>query len=152
MGKRILVLEDDGYQYSWIESVLKNTGPGAEITRIETESKFLEWIKHLQTGRASLPDLFILDVMVKWTTPSKLTPRPEHIQATDSRRAGMRCGLLVRTCAQTRNKPIIIYTILQRTDVDDDDNKIEELGSNVRFVPKTPDENELIKAVRSAIY
>ena len=132
--------------------MLKETDPGAEISRIETESEFLEKMKNLQSGTASPPDLFILDLMVKWTTPSTLTPRPEHMQDADSRRAGMRCAKLLKTCAQTRDKPMIIYTILQRTDVVDDDKDIEELGNNVWFIPKTPDESELIKAVRSAIY
>ena len=135
---RILLVEDDPLQISFFRQAVADSRQlaSAEIEVIKTEKGFYDWLKS-----NALPDLIVLDVMLRYTDPSpKMELPPPDIAKAGFYRAGIRC---LKELRQKGNKalaetPVVIYTILEREDLKDEfcEDKITTF-LNKDFVPKT---------------
>jgi CheY-like chemotaxis protein len=146
MSPRFVIVEDDHLQKGPVEDNLKVAFPGAQVTALSSEQQFRE---HLPTLRSSPPDLVVMDVMLRWTLPSPDAPAPPADVAEGGYyRAGLRCANLLLTDDRLRTVPVILYTILERGDLERDS---KTLPSNSSYVGKSSDIEVLLRKVRSLI-
>ncbi len=68
----LLVIEDDYLQANWIQENLQTAFPTARIQRIATE---LDFRSHLEEIGRDRPTVIIMDVMLRWTDPSRRCER-----------------------------------------------------------------------------
>ena len=69
-------------------------------------------------AREISPDVVVMDVMLRWTDPSpNLVEPPDDIKEAGFYRAGLRCAKLLREHVETKHTPVILYTVLERSDV-----------------------------------
>lgn len=123
----ILIVEDDEPQFNLVKSGLERIKgfSNAKIQRIATELDFQKKIDEIAQNK---PDIIIMDVMLKWTYPSRdMPPSPG-----DMDRAGIRCEKLLSGNSRTKNIPVILYTVLSKDDLKDE---LPE-RRNVRYLDK----------------
>jgi CheY-like chemotaxis protein len=109
---KILIVEDDKLQYEFIKSSLERIIKKweLEITRIKTESDFYKQFPAIALNK---PDIIIMDVMLRWADPSLNIPEPpKEVIDKGFYRAGVRCIETLSENDQTKDIPIIIYTVL----------------------------------------
>jgi len=139
--QRIVLLEDDYLQRDSICAGLKGRYKNLSIQSIATERQFVD---SLDAILKEPPDLFILDVMVRWTNPSPdMEPMPEEMRKQGFYRAGIRCEARIRE--QGCDTPVVLYTVLE------DDDLRADLPSNslTRLITKDASLYDLFKAVDS---
>jgi DNA-binding response OmpR family regulator len=135
---RIVSLEDDEPFWDLMKDALVDAFPGIELSWIRTESEFRE---RLEKFAAAPPDLFILDVMVKWADPAENMPLPtEDVREEKYYRAGLRCRKRLAQNSATSSVPVILFTVLEAAD-------ISKLPQGAIFVGKSGDFRELITAI-----
>jgi CheY-like chemotaxis protein len=142
---KILIVEDDHLQADWIHQSLANKFPRAEIERISTE---LEFRSRVDNGNLAEnpPDVIIMDVMLRWTDPGPdLKPPPSDVREEGFFNAGLRCERLLAQEERTSHIPVILYTVLERTDLKQDP---EKLRRNVHYLPKESNPEPLIQLIR----
>lgn len=122
---RYIVLVEDDYEHAnRIRTSLEFAFPAAEVKRISTELEFRLKLDDLAVDR---PDVIILDVMLRWTDPRRdLQKPPEDVEEGGFYRAGVRCANLLLKREETKDIPIIFYTILEHDDLSDDLNYIRK--------------------------
>lgn len=137
---KVLIVEDDRRQYDMLVQELNAYFHGlGSYDLIETEHDFLHNMDQIVSDP---PDLVLVDVMLPWTRPTKKMPEPpEEVKRERFFRAGVRCVKRLRERQETQNIPIILYTILGRSDLSQD----IELYENVTHVQKTKDWTTLIE-------
>lgn len=143
---KIVVLEDDADQSEWLLEQLKLEFPKVEIELKKSELAFSEAIENF---KQSPPDLFILDVMVRWTTPSKdQVPPPADVERDHYYRAGIRC--LKRLYDAGINTPTILYTILEKDDFSQEWSTVQETEEykEIVYIRKDTDLGSLVAHVR----
>lgn len=141
---KIVGLEDDEPFWETFVEELKSEIPGAEIVWIRTEFEFWERIPDFVK---SPPDIFLLDVMVKWADASpNPPPAPPEVAKESYYRAGLRCRDRLRESESTADVPVVLFTVLERSDVV---GAITALPPNTFFVDKTGDTKEVIRAITS---
>jgi hypothetical protein len=89
-----------------------------------------------------------MDVMLPWTDPSPtIEPPPREVVEEGFYRAGIRCARLLATNKTTKHIPVILYTVLERADLED---QIRELSSlaNVVHLRKDSDDDRIIDLIR----
>lgn len=139
---KFLIVEDDYLQADTLEDVLLERYPGAEVDRIRTEHQFMGRIDEL---RKKPPDIALLDIMVRWTDPTDNMPDPpSEVEEGGYFGAGIRCMKKLRSVEETADMPIILYTVLQDSDMEE--LNIEETG-RTRHVTKDSDTDELFEAI-----
>ena len=142
---KALVVEDDHLQAEHICGWLRETWPQMNVDRISTECAFRKYLPHL--GECP-PTIVIMDVMLRWTDPSPDADQPpEDVMSNGYYRAGLRCVDLLRQNATTSDVPIVLYTVLERTDL----TEVPSLPRNVRFLRKASEKSHLIQVVGSFI-
>jgi hypothetical protein len=138
---RIVLLEDD---YLWVQdtiSLLRKDLRQTEFVTIRTEYEFRTRIKELIAWK---PDLFILDMMVRWTDPRPKMPMPpKEIGDEGHYKAGLRCARLLR--AEGYKTRLIFLTVLDRDDL----HLHEDLG--VVCVTKTSELSGLVSAIKTVV-
>lgn len=143
----ILIVEDDHLQAELIEeALLKETDLGSEtsVRRLSTERQFREYLPEITTRK---PDVIVMDVMLRWTDPSPdMQPPPEEIVKAGCFRAGLRNAKLLAQNENTKNIPIILYTMLERIDLGETP---ELMG--ITYLPKDSELIPLVQAIRSVI-
>jgi CheY-like chemotaxis protein len=142
----ILILEDDPAQAKWLREEIQAVIADAEIELVTSEHEFRERIPGFAQ---SPPDVFLLDVMVRWTKPSpKMPEQPQDVKDNGYYRAGNRCVIKLRENNVT--VPAILYTILENGDIGDDLKKLEEAGiTDVTYVKKESNPDTLIRRIKS---
>lgn len=112
---KILLVEDDHLQVQWIKEGLLRSFPSATIEVISTELGFRSKLPELAED---IPAIVIMDVMLRWTdpTPDLQTP-PEEVKKEGFFRAGLRCARLLSEQPSTRDIPVILYSVLERSDI-----------------------------------
>jgi CheY-like chemotaxis protein len=142
---RVLVVEDDHVQAEQARAALESAFPAIEVQRLATESQFYE---RLDAIRQSPPDLFLLDVMLRWADPSpEMPPAPADVRRAGFYTAGVRCLSLLLDHPSTRHVPVILWTVLDQGDL------AEPLGAldpppHVVHVRKAEGEVRLVQQVR----
>lgn len=139
---RILLVEDDYLQADAIRAVLTRS-LGAEVDRVATEAGFYEQFDEIARAQ---PDVIILDLMLRWTDPSPEMKRaPRQVLEEGPWRAGLRCERFLAEREETREIPILLFTVLEREDLETD---LESLRRGVFFLQKGSDLGPLVEAVR----
>lgn len=142
----VLIIEDDPVQASFIERSLEEEGFNKlEIERIATESQFNENFVDISRKK---PDIIIMDIMLRWADPSRKKVRimpSEKVKKEGFYRAGIRCVEMLTKKSETQNIPIIIYSVLDRADLDSDLKKFPQ----AKYVVKDFDAKKLMRAVHS---
>lgn len=142
----ILVLEDDDTQAEWINTQLVKEFPQAQVQLVYTEAEFRFFITN---AREAIPDVVVLDMMVPWDDPTpEAKPVPDDIRDGGPYRAGLRCIRLLTEEQRTKHIPIILHTILDRSDLQ---SEIQNLRPNVIFCPKGSGAEHLLKLIRSCV-
>lgn len=141
-----VILEDDDLFADWIESTLKEEfGDHTEIIQLPTEVEFWDSVDKLV---ASPPDVFILDVRVRWTHPGSNARNPGATQE-DPLIAGIRCYEELR--ARLPSVPSILFTVLDAEDLRakfaDQPARLKNL-ENVRHVTKTEGMSSVITMIK----
>lgn len=141
---KILLLEDDGDQAEEIKLALEGAFRATDVDVVDCEAAFRERFASIA---AAPPDLFIVDVMLRWSTqgrqlfyasPRETTERFEH--------AGPRCAALLLSDSRTSQVPVLLYSVLDRQDYA---SLLGNLPPHYSVLRKEPALNNLILHIRS---
>lgn len=141
---KILIVEDDDYQGEWIYNTLRQNFQGEQIDWIKTEYEFRTRLD--SEIIPAPPDVIVIDIMLRWTKPApKMHVRPPDVKAEGFYRAGLRCIDLLQKSDNTRNIPVILYTVLDRIELKEE---LQNLRQNVLYLRKKLDSKQLTKKIR----
>ncbi len=139
----IVLVEDDHLQAEWVESCLEAAFRGVKVKKISTESEFYLQLDEISDAR---PDVFIIDVMLRWADPSPtMQEPPKEVKENGFYRAGLRCKEKILENEKARNIPIILYTVLEELDLE---KALQDKSPNVAYLRKDSDSEPLIKMIR----
>jgi len=142
----ILIVEDDYLQADWIRASLGKIFPRAQIELMHTEFQFRSALDSLAK---TPPDVIVMDVMLRWADAGPNIPPPsEDVRKEGFYRAGIRCAKMLSSNERTREIPVILYTVLERADLESD---IRSLPRNIIHLRKDSDAEPLGRLIRSAI-
>jgi predicted nucleotide-binding protein len=140
---KILLLEDDHLTAENVADELRRNFSGCTVEHISTECAFRQ---RFATFAMNPPDVFVFDVMVRWTNPSShMEPIPDEIRNHGPFRAGLRCQNIVAENDVTKSIPVILYSVLERSDYEHD---IKHISPNVIAIAKGQDDR-LSAVIRS---
>lgn len=140
---RILLLEDQPLEQRSIADSLERAFPSVVLECLRTEYEFRS---RLEAITKDPPDIFIVDMMLPWTSVSEdMAMPPEEVKTEGYYRAGLRCQRLLATQEQTKDKTVIFYTVLERHDLD-----LEDRPPNVFHLRKESDHSALIQLIRAS--
>src|ERR671921_412520 len=118
MATYIVIVEDDHLQEGPLSDSLSRAIPGAELVTLTTEQEFRNFVPRL---RERPPDLIVMDVMLRWAYPEPdAPPPPEDVIKEGFYRAGLRCARLLADDETLNDVPVILHTILERSDLERD--------------------------------
>lgn len=138
--RTIWLVEDDYYLRESILNAIKENSVNADIVELTTEHEFREQLTTV-LEESNIPDLVILDVMLPWAKPmKKMPPEPGDVKEKGFYRAGARCEKLLRENQRLKDVPVIIYTNLQKDDIEDD---VDLQSEKTHYLGKNGDINEL---------
>jgi CheY-like chemotaxis protein len=138
----ILVVEDDHLQEGPLVDEINDAFPGSRVKSIYTEREFRE---ELTVLHREAPDLVIMDVMLRWADPRPNSPDPpEEVVRDGFYRAGLRCAELIAGDDELRTIPVILYTILEKDDLEREGKR---LPANVTYIRKSADLDALMRKV-----
>jgi hypothetical protein len=81
----------------------------ADVNVIRSEKEFIDRIDEIAKDP---PDLIIIDIMLRWTTPRR--DMVVEGAPVDFHLAGFRCAKLLESNAQTKQIPYVYYTSLEQ--------------------------------------
>lgn len=143
---RILSVEDDPLGAEWIRQTIEGRMPGAKVSQIRTESEF---VARLQEISAHPPSLILMDVMLRWADPSPHIPdRPTDVKSGGISRAGLRCCARLAANPETSAIPVILYTVLQDSEIRELERELPALPPHVSHVQKASNPTELLANIR----
>ena len=141
-----VVIEDDHRQEGPLAENLAGMFPGATVETLVTEEQFRA---HLPRMREAVPDLVVMDVMLRWASPRPGLPAPpDEVLAGGYYRAGLRCARLMLGDSRLRRVPVVLYTILERNDLERDG---QSLPPNATYVGKNSEPDVLNRHIRSRL-
>lgn len=141
---KILLVEDDFNQVTWIKDGLHKSFPGVTIQVISTELAFRQSLPQISKDR---PDVIILDVMLRWADPDpNLEPPPEEVRKEGFFLGGLRCARLLTEQRTTQKIPVILYSVLEHGDI------ARDLNENplVHHLRKDSEYDPLVRAIQEA--
>lgn len=140
---RIVSLEDDEPFWTLLKDALEDAFPRPNLDWIHTESEFYNNFRKFVVDP---PDIFLIDIMVKWADPiENMATPPQEVVEQGYYRAGLRCRKLLLENSATKLIPVILFTVLERSDIE---NVVHEFPANTTFVGKSGDFRELITAIK----
>ena len=143
---RFVVVEDDHLQEGPLAENLAAMFPDVTVEALATEEQFRA---HLPRMREAVPDLVVMDVMLRWAFPRPGLPAPpEDVVAGGYYRAGLRCARLMLGDSHLRRVPVVLYTILERSDLERDG---QSLPPNATYVGKNSEPDVLSRHIRSRL-
>jgi DNA-binding response OmpR family regulator len=143
----VLLIEDDHLQSEWLAGNLELAFGKVRFERIPTEQEFYSRIPELISDP---PDIIIIDVMLRWADPSRnMSPPPQKVKNGGYYRAGLRCQEELARLEETRNIPVVLYTVLERIDLEP---QIDALEEKVTYLRKDSDSNALIDRIRAVTF
>ena len=130
----IWVVEDNYLQARDVCDDLGNAFPTGSVNRIKTENEFYERIDEIAEDPKTI---LVLDIMLRWTEPKRDMPaRPERVRKEGYYKAGFRClEELARRKDPTQIR-VILYTVLDEKDIEEDRKKIPEGYKSIRYLAK----------------
>jgi CheY-like chemotaxis protein len=138
----ILVVEDDHLQEGPLVDQIKDAYPDGRVKSIYTEYEFRDFLTKL---RRETPDLVIMDVMLRWADPKPGNAHPpQEVLDGGFYRAGLRCAELIAGDDKLQAVPVILYTILEKDDLE---RQGKPLPANVTYVRKSADLDVLLRKV-----
>lgn len=144
MAPYFVVVEDDHLQEGPLQDHLAAAFPDAAVETLCSEREFRERLPAL---RSRPPDVVVMDVMLRWTLPaSDAPPPPPDVAADGYYRAGLRCARILLADARLARVPVILYTILERGDLERDG---RTLPSSCTYVGKNTDLDVLSRMIRA---
>jgi|ERR1022692_346492 CheY-like chemotaxis protein len=142
----ILSLEDDPLQAEWIRQTIESGVAGSKVNHVGTESEFVARFPGIV---AAPPTLILMDVMLRWADPSPNIPeRPADVKKGGMRRAGLRCCTRLAANPKTRVIPVILYTVLQSSELTELEKELDMVPPNLLYVQKDSNPAELLKNIR----
>lgn len=106
---RVVIVEDSAS--SALEEELRSAFAGIQVEIFTCESDFHDALRAIV---ANPPDLFIIDMLLRWTTPRpQMPPRPPHATRY---RAGVRC-VQALLASPAKEVPVIIHSVLERAEI-----------------------------------
>jgi DNA-binding NarL/FixJ family response regulator len=143
---KILIVEDDHLQADWIRTTLESGLEGANVEHIRTEHDFQQ---HFDEIASDPPNVVVMDVMLRWSDPAPEIPAPpDNVRTEGFYRAGLRCSRLLARNERTTRIPVILFTVLEHSDLEDE---LQKLGRNIIYLRKEADADQLVAAVRSRL-
>jgi CheY-like chemotaxis protein len=143
---RFVVVEDDHLQEGPLADNLAGLFPDATVEALATEEQFRS---HLPRMREAPPDLVVMDVMLRWAFPRPNLPSPpDDVLAGGYYRAGLRCARLMLADNRLKRVPVVLYTILERSDLERDG---VSLPSNATYIGKKSEPDVLARHIRSRL-
>jgi CheY-like chemotaxis protein len=140
---KILLVEDDHFQAEQIRSALEESFSKLSFEKVDSEHEFYSKLGDIERNP---PDVIIMDVMLRWTHPSRDMPDPpEEVLAEKHYRAGFRCLKRLAEREATKRIGVILYTVLESGDIDKD---LKTLPSNVIYLRKEANYEPFIRGVR----
>lgn len=141
---RVILAEDDHLQAEHIRLWLREAWPDIEIETIETESEFCSRLSALSDR---LPNIFIMDLILRWSDPGPNMEAPPAESQT-KHNAGLRCARLLQQNPATRHIPVILYSVLERTVMREE---ASEFPPHVQYLEKEASPGRLIRMVGSFV-
>jgi hypothetical protein len=139
----IVSLEDDEPFWDLLNETLESEFRDIHLHWIHTESQFIEQIPDFIKNP---PDLFLLDVMVKWADASAEMPTPpKAVEAGKYFRAGIRCRMRLLDHPKTKFIPVVLFTVLEQEDMEQ---VVKNLPENTWVTAKTGDFQKLIAIIK----
>jgi CheY-like chemotaxis protein len=142
---RILVVEDDHLQSDSTLHNLSREIPGVSLIHIPTEFEFRARFDEIVSSK---PDVIVMDVMLRWDDPKPDLQIPPDVAEGGFRRAGIRCKSLLAENEQTRDIPVIFYTVLDSAEVRQD---IDDCYPKAEYQLKTPGGYDLVKRIEKIL-
>ena len=141
-----LLVEDDHLQAQSIAEALAQAFSGGTVSVVRSEHAFLRF---LEEPLDHMPDVIIMDVMLRWCEPAPRMPAPPPEVETDGYyRAGIRCLTKLLENDSTRHVPVVIYSILGDRDLGTD---LQGLPQHVVHLRKDSDLSGLVIHIRSLL-
>jgi CheY-like chemotaxis protein len=141
---KVLLVEDDHLQARWITDTLERAFPHAKIEPVRTEAEFYSGIDALANKP---PNVIVMDVMLRWTDPAPdMSTPPKNVQLEGYRRAGLRCVEKLAEREDTKNIPVVLFTVRSYGDLESPPD-----FENVFYVSKESEPEELINRIRSVV-
>ena len=145
----IILAEDDFRFAQRLEQELKQEFANGRIERVKSEHDFVTRLSEFASVR---PDVLVMDVMLRWTVSGpNMPPAPEEVKRDGGyHRAGFRCIQRLASDEATKEIPCIIYTVLERGDLDQ---KFKDLSpaSHVDYLRKESNHETLFKLIRQIL-
>jgi len=139
---KVLLVEDDHLQASLISDTLERAFPYITVEQIRTENEFRSRINKI---KSSPPDIVVMDVMLKWTNPSReLVEPPPTVREGGYAKAGLRCVEMLAGQEDLKHIPVILFTVLSFDD-------LESLPDGILYLSKESPPDELVGRIRSAV-
>ena len=140
MSPFILVVEDDHLQEGPLVEQLDDSFPDCRIDIVCTERDFRDRLSGL---RNAAPDLVVMDTMLRWADPKPDSAEPpDEVVEEGFYRAGLRCVDLMAGDDKLKDVPVILYTILEKEDLE---RQGKRLPANITYMRKSPDLGALIR-------
>lgn len=142
----IVFVEDDHLQMEDIEVHVKEAFPGATVERVNTEGEFVSRIDEIADR---MPAMVVVDMLLRWADPSPTRKAPpEEVKKGGFFRAGIRCVERLLANEKTKNVPILIYTVLEESDLAQD---LSRLPPTVSYLRKDLMIEPLISKMRNLL-
>jgi CheY-like chemotaxis protein len=136
--KLIYVVEDDYLEAEFTLGLLQETfGDSVETEHIATHHAFLTKFEEIAKRQ---PACIILDVMLPWTD-TEVTDQPSTLDSFMT--AGVQCRNKLRVDGRTTNIPVLVYTVLDRGD-------LQGLPEGTTYLRKDAPNHRLIEWVKEA--
>jgi CheY-like chemotaxis protein len=141
---KVLLVEDDHIQARWITETLERAFPHVKVDSVRTEAEFYSRIGALANNP---PNVIVMDVMLRWTDPAPdMSTPPKNVRTEGYRRAGLRCVEKLAERDDTKNIPVVLFTVRSYSDLES-----PPTVDNVLYVSKESEPDELINRIRNAI-
>lgn len=143
---KILIVEDDWLQSENLISEISLRLPNSKITLLESELAFRQQIF---SPEFEIPDIILLDIMLRWTNPSpNMSMPPSDIKEEGFYNAGFRCQKLLSNDERLKHIPIILYSVLTKLDLE---NQLRSIPAGVTHFLKDNDIVSLINLIKKIL-
>jgi len=143
---RVLLVEDDHLQADVIIQSLNHEFSDIIVITVDSESEFYEWVDSQDNN---LPDLIIMDIMLRWCEPNPKMPiPPPEIESAGHFRAGIRCLKRLKETDGLESVPVVIYSVLSDRELG---KELEASPHHIVHLEKDTNPQRLIMHIRSLI-